>query len=495
MIAYSLTFQLLSTDKVKYARYKIILAALDFILLRLSFSAALQFRGISLARAGQWNVYIMSPEFSFFFVYTFIVVLIFQYNNLYKINIVLTRSRQIVLLFISFFYSIIGLAVLAFFVHSVWIVDSRLAVAYFGAIGFSSIVLYRLFVFRPLFIFLTRSQVIRKNLLIVGANMAAKTFAIQIQLENVYGFNLTGFAEDGIAVGTRVFENYELLGHIADIPVIVERYEIAEIIVTISDVDHQELLRIIDVCKKTKAAVRVTSSLFDVIHRKVFSESYFNIPVASLSAPNDFPGMLFFKRVFDVSVAAIGVLLLSLPLLVVTALIKLTSEGPILYRQVRVGKDGKKFDFFKFRSMYLGSDQDSDRIEKAREFVKGGRSNGNGSAKVVNEKMITPVGRFLRKTSIDELPQFFNVLKGDMSLVGPRPCLPYEYDAYDEWHKRRLSVLPGCTGLWQVSSRSEVGFDDMVMLDLYYIDNLSPWLDFQLILKTIPVMIFGRGGK
>jgi undecaprenyl-phosphate galactose phosphotransferase len=389
------------------------------------------------------------------------------------------------------------LAVMAFFVHSRWIVDSRLAVAYFGVIGISAITIYRLFIFTPLFIFLTRNRVIRKNLLIVGANMAAKTFAIQIELDSIYGFKLAGFVEDGIPVGTKVFENFKILGNVSDIPAIVQRDAIHEIIVTVSEVEHEELLRIIDMCKQTKAAVRVTSSLFDVIHRKVFSESYFDIPMASLAIRNEFPGMLFFKRVFDMVVAVVGILFLSIPLLIVTLLVKLSSDGPILYKQVRIGKDGRKFDFYKFRSMYLGSDQDSGRIQKAQEFIKGGHGNGNGngSVKVVNEKMVTPIGRFIRRTSIDELPQFFNVLKGDMSLVGPRPCLPYEYDAYDDWHKRRLSVLPGCTGLWQVSSRSEVGFNDMVLLDIYYIDNLSPWLDLQLILKTIPVMLFGRGGK
>jgi exopolysaccharide biosynthesis polyprenyl glycosylphosphotransferase len=480
---------------VKYSRYKLVLAAVDFILLRLAFSAALQFRGISLARTGHWDSYITSPEFFFFFVFAFIVVLIFQYNNLYKINIVLTRSRQIVLIFVSFFYAIIGLAVLAFFVHSKWIVDSRLAVGYFGILGFSAITLYRLLLFRPLFLFLTKNQLIRKNLLIVGSNMAAKTFAIQIQLDNLYGLNLAGFVDKNIPVGTKIFENYSILGNVNDIPAIVEKLAIAEIIVTVSEVEHEELLRIIDVCKQTKASVQVTSILFDVIHRKVFSESYFNIPIARVSVHSEIPKMLYFKRVFDALIVVVGVLFLCVPFLIIALIIKLTSKGPVFYKQVRVGKDGKEFNFYKFRSMYVGSDQDEGRVEKAQEFIKNGHRGGNGSAKVVNEKLITPIGKFMRKTSIDELPQFINVLKGDMSLVGPRPCLPYEYDAYDEWHKRRLSVLPGCTGLWQVSSRSEVGFDDMVLLDLYYIDNLSPWLDLQLILKTIPVMIFGRGGK
>jgi lipopolysaccharide/colanic/teichoic acid biosynthesis glycosyltransferase len=115
--------------------------------------------------------------------------------------------------------------------------------------------------------------------------------------------------------------------------------------------------------------------------------------------------------------------------------------------------------------------------------------------KIVNESRVTRVGRFLRKSSLDELPQLFNVLKGDMSLVGPRPCLPYEWEHYEEWHKRRLSVMPGCTGMWQVTGRSVVGFQDMVVLDLYYIQNASILLDFGLLLKTLPVMLFGSGAK
>jgi len=180
---------------------------------------------------------------------------------------------------------------------------------------------------------------------------------------------------------------------------------------------------------------------------------------------------------------------------VIGLIIKLSSPGPVFHKDTRVGKNGKRFTFYKFRSMYIGSESDKSRVNKMLDFMKGGKGTSPASTKVVIDSHVTPFGRLLRKTSIDELPQLFNVLKGDMSLVGPRPCLPYEYDAYEDWHKRRLSVLPGCTGLWQVSSRSECGFDDMVLLDLYYIDNQSPWLDLQLILKTIPVMILGRGAE
>ena len=136
---------------------------------------------------------------------------------------------------------------------------------------------------------------------------------------------------------------------------------------------------------------------------------------------------------------------------------------------------------------------DSKREKMMLEFMKKGKTQSEDDTKIINESRVTAIGKFIRKTSIDELPQLINVIKGDMSLVGPRPCLPYEYENYDEWQKRRVSVLPGCTGLWQVSGRSNVSFVDSVVLDIYYINNMSPWLDLHLMLKTIPVMLLARG--
>lgn len=162
---------------------------------------------------------------------------------------------------------------------------------------------------------------------------------------------------------------------------------------------------------------------------------------------------------------------------------------------MRIGKDGKPFKFYKFRSMKINSDSDKERESFMIDFIKNNYAANLNSTKIINENNITSVGKFIRKTSLDELPQLINVLKGDMSLVGPRPCLKYEYDSYDDWHKRRHTVMPGCTGVWQVSGRSTVSFRDSVVLDLYYINNMTPWLDLQLIFKTFPVMIFGRGAK
>lgn len=479
---------------MRYPTYKFLLAAIDFIVVRAAISLALQVRGISHVTSATWGEYLLSPEFYFFFAYSFIVVLIFQNYGLYKIHIALSRSRQIVALARSFLYAGLVLGAFAFFVRSPWVVDSRLALLLFCFVAFNAVSLYRVFIFRPLYIAFARKNIIRKNILIVGSNIEAKSLAIRTQLDTVYGVKLVGFVDDDRPVGAHVHESFKVVGRVQDIPQLVKLHEIREVVITVSEVGYERFLNIVDICKKAGAAVTVSSALFSVIHTKADQETYFDIPIARLGDARKPWMLLAFKRTFDILAAAIGLLILAIPLGIIAVIIKATSRGPVFYRQTRLGKDGRPFAFYKFRSMYVGSDKDNGRVERVQEFIKG-KSNGDGSTKVVNESMITPIGRFLRKTSLDELPQLFNVLKGEMSLVGPRPCLPYEYEAYEEWHKRRLSVIPGCTGLWQVSSRSEVGFDEMVLLDLYYIDNQSPWLDLQLILKTIPVMLFGRGGK
>ena len=144
--------------------------------------------------------------------------------------------------------------------------------------------------------------------------------------------------------------------------------------------------------------------------------------------------------------------------------------------------------------MHLSKDDDAERKEKMISFMKNGNPTENGT-KIISNSRVTSIGRLLRKTSLDEIPQLFNVIKGDMSVVGPRPCLPYEYENNDNWQLRRLNVMPGCTGVWQVTGRSSVSFKDSVVLDLYYINTMSVWLDLQLTIKTIPVMLFSKGGK
>lgn len=205
------------------------------------------------------------------------------------------------------------------------------------------------------------------------------------------------------------------------------------------------------------------------------------------------------KRVVDV-VFSLFVLIFGFPFYTLIAvLIKLTSEGPVLFVQDRVGKEGRPFKFYKFRTMTVGNNDNLHR-DFARNFIngdsKGHLDGGNGRRvyKITSDPRVTSIGRFLRRTSLDELPQFINVFKGEMTLVGPRPPLGYELPHYKDWHKKRLTVKPGLTGLWQVSGRSTVPFDEMVRLDMQYIENWSFLLDLKIILRTIPVMLFGLGG-
>jgi lipopolysaccharide/colanic/teichoic acid biosynthesis glycosyltransferase len=201
----------------------------------------------------------------------------------------------------------------------------------------------------------------------------------------------------------------------------------------------------------------------------------------------------------DVTGSLIGLILLSPLLALIAALIKLTSSGPVFFRQTRVGQCGEEFTFLKFRTMYV-SNSSSIHEDFVRRFISGKAISNKGDRgdpsvyKLVNDPRVTRVGKFLRRTSLDELPQLLNVLKGEMSLVGPRPPIPYECDVYELWHRRRvLEAKPGITGLWQVSGRSRTSFDDMVRLDLRYARSWSLWLDIKILLKTPHVVLSGEG--
>lgn len=204
------------------------------------------------------------------------------------------------------------------------------------------------------------------------------------------------------------------------------------------------------------------------------------------------------KRVLDVVAASIG-LLITMPFAVVIAvLIKISSPGPVLFRQSRVGRDGKPFMFYKFRSMSVGND-DSQHRKYIKLFIEGNEEElrklqgGKKLYKMTSDDRITLVGRFLRRTSLDELPQLLNVLKGEMSMVGPRPHLAYEVELYKEWHRRRLQGMPGITGWWQIHGRSRVPFDQAVEMDIWYLERQSLILDIRIMLRTVTKAIVGRG--
>jgi lipopolysaccharide/colanic/teichoic acid biosynthesis glycosyltransferase len=221
---------------------------------------------------------------------------------------------------------------------------------------------------------------------------------------------------------------------------------------------------------------RVNNDQFETIKAYAYSLSY---------------NRSWLKRVFSYVLTIPGLIIISSLLLLIALAIKLDSPGPVLFRHKRVGLDGKIFDIYKFRSMYHNADQVI-HIAQIRAYAEGKLNEAEG-VKLKDDPRITKVGRILRSTSLDELPQLFNVLKGDMVLVGPRPVPVYEVELYKLWHSERLSTLPGITGLWQISGRSYVSFDEQLRLDIRYIRTQSIWLDIKILLNTVPIVISRRG--
>lgn len=274
--------------------------------------------------------------------------------------------------------------------------------------------------------------------------------------------------------------------------------QIDQVLVTRQDLSLDTLIDLVQRCVGFGLTVTVFSPAFNVMIGRTKVVLLDGQPVLEIQPSGLFTPARGVKRAIDIAGALAGLLLLLPFLALIALLIKLTSPGPVLYRQERVGRGGRIFHFYKFRSMIVDADE---KVHRAylENLVRNGSAAGVDEGgqlvyKLVNDPRVTRVGGFLRRTSLDELPQLWNILKGEMSLVGPRPCLSYEWELYKDWQKRRLDVTPGLTGLWQVTGRSRVSFEDMVLLDLYYIAHWSVGLDLELILRTVPIMLSGRGG-
>ena len=418
---------------------------------------------------------------------------IFQYNGLYRINIVLSRASHLSGIIKSLYYGALNIVLVSLLIQSYNVVDSRLIIFTFILIAIPTLYLVRVEFLREIFILL-RNDSFKRNVVIVGDGKSGKLLAAKLIFENFIGINIIGFVDDDKEINEEVVNGKCVIGKLNQLSQVIKEYNVDEIIVAIDGDDHEKLLEILDFCKSHNINVRLTSELFDIVTKKLDTEKYVDIPIIDVSAQYNNRMTLSIKRLFDIFASIIGILILSPIFMSIALLVRLSSAGPIIFSQIRIGRYGKPFKFYKFRSMRVIKGEDEERKQKMIEFMKN-NSSSSDDTKIINDSRVTWIGKILRKTSLDELPQLFNVLKGDMSLVGPRPCLPYEYDNYDDWQKRRLTAIPGCTGVWQICGRSSVSFKDSIILDLYYINNMSPWFDLQLIFKTIPTMLFLKGGK
>ncbi|MEQ1645124.1 MAG: sugar transferase [Pyrinomonadaceae bacterium] len=476
----------------QYPKYKFFLAGCDYTLLLGAWVAAILIRFYGVPLVELLSRPLVRTQGALIVVYSLVWIAIFQHFHLYKLDKFMSFGEQVVSIFKSLIYGLIGLILITFVFKRLDFVESRLVLAMFVGISLITIVAFRTLVFRRLFAFASQKKILERRVAIIGKDRTAKTVAAQIEVDDSHGFKVVGFINDELREGERVFEHLTNLGSLTDLNRLVDEHDIDEIIIAESDVTHKTLLEIIDKAQDTRAEVRLVSELYNIIPEKVLLERYLGIPIMKM--PQNYDNALFtvYKRIFDLVVTVFGLIILFVPFLFIALLIKLTSKGPVFYNHKRIGKDCKPFEFYKFRTMQAGNDDASHRA-----FVSDliqGESGDKSVKKIENDPRVTSIGRFLRKTSLDELPQLFNVLKGEMSLVGPRPCMPYELEQYHDWHRRRLSVIPGCTGLWQVAGRSAVDFNDMVILDLFYIDNMSPLFDLRIMFRTLPVMLFAKGG-
>ena len=336
----------------------------------------------------------------------------------------------------------------------------------------------------------------RRQVLLVGANETANAFAKHI-LDLNAPFYVVGTVETtpDEACQLTLVPNKECLGVLTDLPNLALQHQVSEIVITSEGISKQNLVAILDFCTSAGINAWFSSNLMPIIDVKLHIDSFCGKPMIRLCSQKR--SWLFYKlkHVSD-ALITLPVFVLQLPLfLSIMALIKMDSKGPVFYKAHAIGKGGQPFDMFKFRSMRTDSDK-SIHQQYVTKLIKGEIASDEqqkGPIKIVDDPRVTRVGKVLRKLSLDELPQLINVLKGQMSLVGPRPCLPYEYDIYQDWHKKRAAVRPGITGLWQVTGRSEVLFEDMILLDLYYIYNSSIILDLQILLETVFVVLSKKG--
>ncbi|MCS7059864.1 MAG: sugar transferase [Anaerolineae bacterium] len=324
------------------------------------------------------------------------------------------------------------------------------------------------------------------RVLIVGAGELGRAVMRVIVARPELGYQCVGFVDDDPERGATNIGRFAALGSLSCLPDILERRPVDEVVVTLPWSAQPKIMQVVRLCEARGVRVRVAPSLLQLNLNRIDVDDFGGIPLLTAGGRTMGSADLLAKRLFDLFGASLA-LLLTWPIILLTAiLVRLESPGSPIFSQVRVGQDGRRFKIYKLRSMRA----DADALKN--ELLQFNEADGP-LFKMRNDPRLTKIGRIIRRLSIDELLQFWNVLRGDMSIVGPRPNLPEEVARYADWQRERLRVKPGITGLSQISGRSELTFDETCLLDIYYIENWSLSLDIKIALKTIPYLLSARG--
>ncbi len=416
---------------------------------------------------------------------TILWLAIFGFNGLYNQANLLGGTREYSGVLRSSTEGVLAI-IIAGFIFS-WVIVSRgwLVMAWVLTVIF--VVMGR-FALRRFVYFLRRHGYFLTPAVIVGANQEGRWLAEQLQKWETSGLHVVGFVDKKVAVTTPLFNNLVNLGPVDHLGEIIEQFQIGEVILASSAFSTRDYL--MEIFKKygisDKVNLRMSSGLYEVITTGLTVNEFAYVPLVNVHKVRLTGTDIFLKTFLDFVVTVFGLIFLAPVLLILAILVKATSPGPIFHKRRVMGLNGRQFYALKFRTMHANGDEILNQHPELKdELAK--------NHKLKNDPRITSIGGFLRKLSLDELPQLINVLKRDMSLVGPRMISPEEVAMYKQFDMNLLTVRPGITGLWQVSGRSDISYDERVRLDMYFIRNWSIWLDLQLLFQTIPVVIWGRG--
>ncbi|MCJ7580103.1 MAG: sugar transferase [Candidatus Aminicenantes bacterium] len=325
-----------------------------------------------------------------------------------------------------------------------------------------------------------------RTLLIIGTGPRALQFINKVKSHPEWGMKILGAIDDEPGRGIQKVNSVEVIGTLADVPDILRNSIVDDVIFMIPRSRLNFMQDTIYACETVGISATIAVDLFDLQIARAQVSGIDGIPFVRFKTVIPGEWRLFIKRIIDMVVSGLA-LIFMFPWLILSAiLIKLTSKGPVFFKQERLGLNGRKFILYKFRTMYQGAQSALENGENINSM------NGN-TFKVKKQKWITPIGKILRRLSIDEFPQILNVFIGHMSVIGPRPTISDEVTQYIDWQRRRFSMKPGLTCLWQIKGRNKLSHEDWMKLDLEYLDNWSLWLDFKILIKTIPIVLFGIG--
>jgi exopolysaccharide biosynthesis polyprenyl glycosylphosphotransferase len=365
---------------------------------------------------------------------------------------------------------------------------SRFFLGLFSAYAWVLLLLFRLTAGRVVGV-IRREFAAPHYVMVVGTGERAIRMAEALELSAEYGVRLRGFLSEQLenAPSEVALGSLYKVQPIGELPSILRQHVVDEIIFAVGSESLANLEEVFLLCDEEGVRTRVAVDFFPHVNSTVSLDRFGSTPLLTFTAAPYDEIRLLVKRAIDIAIAAAGLVVLAPFMAAISILIRLTSPGPVIFRQVRCGLNGRRFLFYKFRSMC----QNAEALRPALEHL----NTRETVFKIPHDPRLTPIGRYLRKFSIDEWPQLWNVLRGDMSLVGPRPAVPGEVDRYQRWQRRRLRMRPGLTCLWAISGRDNVDFETWMKLDMQYIDNWSLALDWKILLRTIPRVLIGHGAN